>query len=126
MGLFASAGIPLGTTVARLGGRLVPGQELLGLLADAALDPGAAYVDTIAVADDLHLVIPPGEPIHFGNHSCDPNLWWSGPYDLVARRAIEADEELSNDYAMSTDAEDYTMVCSCGSPLCRGRVTGND
>lgn len=124
-GLFARAPILVGAPVVRLGGRLVSGQELLQLIAEAKR-PGGVYVDTIVVADDLHLVIAPGQPIHYGNHSCDPNLWWSGPYTLVARRPIEAGEEVTNDYAASTDADDFTMACSCRSPLCRGRVTGGD
>lgn len=124
-GLFTRARIPAGTVVARLGGRLVSGQELLQLL-EAAKQPGGAYVDTIVVAEDLHLVIAPGQPIHHGNHSCDPNLWWSGPYTLVARRVIEAGEELTNDYATSTQSEGFTTVCSCGSSLCRRHITGRD
>lgn len=124
-GLFARAPIPAGTPVARLGGRLVSGEELLQLLA-AAKQPGGIYVDTIVVAENLDLVIAPDQPIHYGNHSCDPNLWWSGPYTLIARRLIEAGEEVTNDYATSTGGDDFTMTCSCGSPLCRGRVTAGD
>jgi hypothetical protein len=43
-------------------------------------------------------------PNGYGNHSCDPNLWWVGPYELAARRNLSAGEELINDYATSTAA----------------------
>jgi len=38
-------------------------------------------------------------------------------------RDIEEGEELSFDYAM-TENSDWTMKCECGSPLCRGLMTG--
>src|SRR5262245_17355356 len=85
--------------------RLVSEGELRRMFAD----PGGAYVDTIALADDAHLVLPAGRPNGKGNHSCDPNLWWEGPYDLVARRDIAAGEELTNDYATSAGLEDFRM-----------------
>lgn len=125
-GLFARARISEGATVVRCGGRLVSGDELRRLLADAAADAEGAYVDTIAVEKDLHLIIPSGYPIHFGNHCCDPNLWWSTDYTLTARRPIEVDDELTNDYATSTDAEDFVMTCMCKTAYCRGVITGRD
>jgi SET domain-containing protein len=120
-GLFATAPIAAGTVVSRLGGRLVSTGRLRELLATAE-----EYVDTIAVAGDLHLVLPPRRPNGYGNHGCEPNLWWVGPYELAARRDIAAGEELTNDYATSTGEPDFGMPCSCGSALCRGRVTGED
>lgn len=120
-GLFALTPLPAGTEVSRLGGRLVTGVTLRRLLRDAG-----RYVDTITVAEDSHLVLPPGRPNGKGNHGCDPNLWWSAPYTLAARRDIAAGEELTNDYATSTGEEGFAMPCRCGSPLCRGLVTGED
>jgi len=43
------------------------------------------------------LVLPPGQLNHFGNHSCDPNLWWVDAYTLAARRPIGAAEAVTND-----------------------------
>ncbi|WP_426510884.1 SET domain-containing protein [Dactylosporangium sp. McL0621] len=120
-GLFARAPIAAGTLVSRLGGRLVTWAELRRLIATAT-----AYVDTITVGDDVHLVLPPGRPNGLGNHACDPNLWWAGPYALVARRDVTAGEELTNDYATSTADPGFRMPCACGSRLCRGVVTGDD
>lgn len=125
-GLFALARISVGATVVRCGGRLVSGDELRRLLADAEAESSSSYVDTIAVENDLHLIMPPGQLIHFGNHSCDPNLWWSTEYTLTARRTIEVDDELTNDYATSTDAEDFAMTCLCKATSCRGVITGRD
>jgi hypothetical protein len=120
-GLFARARVPAGAAVSRLGGRLVSGAELRRLLGTAT-----HYVDTITVADDRHLVLPPGRPNGKGNHACDPNLWWAAPYTLFARRDIDAGEELTNDYATSTGEAGFVMPCRCGSALCRGEVTGTD
>ena len=120
-GLFAKVPIPAGTVLSRLGGRLVSEQELRDLLAER----GHPYIDTITVADSTHLVLPPRRANGYGNHSCDPNLWWVGTYALAARRDIAVDEELANDYATST-ASAEAMDCSCGTALCRGEVTGDD
>ncbi|GGM33963.1 SET domain-containing protein-lysine N-methyltransferase [Dactylosporangium sucinum] len=65
-------------------------------------------------------------PNGYGNHGCDPNLWWSGPYSLTARRDIAAGEELTNDYATSAGSPAFRMACACASRLCRGVVTGED
>lgn len=100
--------------------------ELPEIFAAAAADPLRPYVNTIAVDEDAHLVLPAGHSNGYGNHSCDPNVWWVDEYALAARRYIPAGEELTNDYATSTGLESFTMWCSCGSPLCRRVITGND
>jgi hypothetical protein len=90
-GLFTTIEISAGALVSRVGGRLVGSAELDALLAQPE------YVNTISVANGLHLVLPPRCPNGYGNHSSDPNLWWDGPYDLIARRPIRAGEELTNE-----------------------------
>jgi uncharacterized protein len=90
LGLFARAAIVPATIVSRLGGRLVTGRELQRILFEAAQRADQPYVDTITVGDDVHLVMPPSQPNHYGNHSCDPNLWWADAYTLIARRPIAA------------------------------------
>jgi G:T/U-mismatch repair DNA glycosylase len=121
-GLFARAPIPRGTVVSRVGGRLVSEEELRALFAV----PDHPYIDTVTVTDGTHLVLPPRRPNGYGNHSCDPNLWWVGPYELAARRDIATGEEVTNDYATSTGTADFRMDCACGTGLCRGVVTGTD
>jgi hypothetical protein len=111
--------------VSRLGGRLVTRAELDELIAVATRQPNPPYLDSITV-DELQLVLPLGSPNGKGNHSCDPNLWWAGPYTLTARRDIAADEELTNDYAISTDSAELVMACRCGSAECRGAIGGQD
>ena len=125
-GLFARRPITADTVVSRLGGRLVSTIELQEILATAAADPLRPYVDTIVVDENAHLVLPSRHNNRYGNHSCDPNLWWIDAYTLAARRDIPAGEEVTNDYATSAGIEAFTMGCSCGSPLCRRVITGND
>jgi uncharacterized protein len=126
LGLFARADIPLDAIVSRLGGRLVTGRELQQIFAEAAQRPDHPYVDTITVGDGLHLVLPSGQPNHYGNHSRDPNLWWADAYTLVARRPIGAGEEVTSDYATSTGVAGFAMDCACRSSLCRAVITGED
>ena len=61
----------------------------------------------------------------FINHSCDPNVGFRGQVVYVARRDINAGEELCHDYAMER-SDDYLLECHCGSPMCRHQVTGQD
>ncbi|MBN1532459.1 MAG: SET domain-containing protein-lysine N-methyltransferase [Spirochaetes bacterium] len=65
---------------------------------------------------------------YFINHSCDPNVWMIDAHTLVARRDIKTGEELMADYALWEADENYLSEwhCMCGSPICRGRVTGKD
>jgi uncharacterized protein len=120
-GLFAWAPIAAGTVVARLDGRHVSTADLRRIL-----EAATSYVDTITIDDDLHLVLDPGQPIHFGNHSCDPTLWHTDAFTLVARRDIAAGEEITVDYATQTTEAGFRMECRCGSERCRGVVTGDD
>lgn len=93
---------------------------------DAEEQHDHASIDTISVAADLHLVLPPRRDNGYGNHSCDPHLWWTDAYTLTARRDIAAGEEVTNDYGTSTGLADFAMPCNCGTHLCRGSVTGED
>ena len=81
----------------------------------------------LQIEEDLYMVpLKDGDPADYVNHSCNPNAGISGQICLLAMRAIEAGEEVCFDYAM-TDSSDYDeFECRCGSPCCRGRVTGND
>jgi uncharacterized protein len=123
-GLYATQPLAAGVTVATLAGRLVTDEELHRLMDTAAASQ--RYLDTICVDDHAHLVLPPGQPIHYGNHSCDPNLWHTGTYTLTARRDIRSGEELTVDYATQTVASAFRMPCQCGAPACRLVITGHD
>ena len=95
----------------------------------AALEPtlGAAEIQ---IAEDLFIAPvrddqPRDGSMLYTNHSCDPNLAIQGQIVLVAMRDIAAGEELTIDWA-TTDDGDHEMTCQCGSPRCRGTVTGKD
>jgi hypothetical protein len=40
----------------------------------------------------------------------------------IALRDIAAGEELTFDYSTTMSGDDWTMACTCGSPLCRGTI----
>lgn len=65
---------------------------------------------------------------YFINHSCDSNTWMKNAFTLLARREILPGEEATVDYALFEADEDYLSKwnCRCGSPKCRGQVTGKD
>jgi SET domain-containing protein len=122
-GLHASAPLPAGVVVIRLGGRLVDTATLHGLFEHA---PPGEYIDTFAVGDDVHLVLPPGTTAHYGNHSCEPTMWPVGAYELATCRAVAAGDELTVDYGLISDDATFRMDCHCGAARCRGVVTGAD
>ena len=64
----------------------------------------------------------------FINHSCEPNVGFSGQIVYVAMRDIEPDEELTHDYAMCfSDMEHFSdLNCNCGSKVCRHKLKSDD
>ena len=83
----------------------------------------------LQIDDEFYIAPRSRDEIHdmsvFINHSCDPNVGFRGQVVYVAMRDIPAGEELCHDYAMER-SDDYSLDCHCGSPLCRGKVTGQD
>jgi hypothetical protein len=83
---------------------------------------------SLQVDHDRHVVIR--GPIELINHSCDPSCGVLIRLDdevmeIRARRPIAQGEELSTDYAtFESRIEHMTEPCQCGSPLCRGQITG--
>jgi SET domain-containing protein len=60
--------------------------------------------------------------LNWVNHSCDANTFFDiadGRLVLVARRDIEADEEITCDYN-KTEKGGKKVLCKCGSRRCRG------
>lgn len=119
-GCVAVAPIRAGEPVAAFGGWMVAREALSQLSA-------SRRARSIQVEEDLFLTggdtPEPGEQL---NHSCDPTCGLSGSSILLAMRDIAPGEELTYDYATS-DGNDYDEFdCRCGSPICRGRVTGRD
>jgi hypothetical protein len=64
------------------------------------------------------------------NHSCDPNAYAEEESDgsqavyIVARRAIEAGEEITFDYNVNVSGGS-SWPCHCGSPRCSGETIGD-
>jgi hypothetical protein len=60
------------------------------------------------------------------NHSCDPNLGFDSQRNFVVLEPVRKGEELTIDYAFGERDPQFRMVCKCGTPDCRGIVTGDD
>lgn len=119
-GSFASEPIAAGEIVAAFGGRCVTRHEF-------DLLPTSQQIRSVQIDENLYMAgAPEPEPADFINHSCDPNCGLSGNVVLVALRDIAIGEELAYDYA-TTDGSDYDeFECECGTPACRGKVSGHD
>lgn len=119
-GVFALRLISKGDLISLWGGSIVRKQDL-----DPSMPRFTQRV--LQVDEGLYLMTAENpEPNDCFNHSCDPNLGFTGQIGLIAMRDIQAGEELCFDYAMS-DGEPYDEFnCFCGSPNCRKKVTGND
>ncbi|HJX24643.1 MAG TPA: SET domain-containing protein-lysine N-methyltransferase [Chthoniobacterales bacterium] len=121
-GLFATADIAKDEVVAVKGGHIITREEVREV--NARLGPVE-----IQIGEDLFIAPVTNEErelsMLYSNHSCDANLGLRGEITFVALRDIRAGEELTHDWAM-TDDDDSSMKCSCGSPNCRGTLTGKD
>jgi uncharacterized protein len=84
----------------------------------------------IRIADGFHLAaLHPDEyeaVMMFLNHSCEPNVGVQGNVVFVALSDIDAEQELTIDYAMIDGDPADTMDCRCNTPSCRGVVSGGD
>ncbi len=121
-GLFAKAAIPRGEIVAVKGGHILNPQEWTEL--EKELGPAEIQIsETLFIAP-----VPKAQregSMLYTNHSCDPNIALQGQIVFVAMRDVVPGEELTHDWA-TTDDLDYEMKCNCGSPNCRGSITGKD
>jgi hypothetical protein len=119
-GVFATAAIKAGTTVAGFGGSVAHRRDF------EQLDEHDR-THSIQVDDDLFLVCDDElGPADYMNHSCEPNAGIVGSILIVAMRDLAPGEEICFDYAMC-DADDYDeFVCACRTDGCRGVVTGAD
>jgi hypothetical protein len=122
IGVFASYRIAEGDVVMRWGGVVIDAMDY---------DPALHRPSATTRYDESRLLTRfVGSERRFDeslNHSCDPNAWMLGEATLVARRAIEAGEEVTTDCAMwSDDDYVYTTRCLCGSSFCRRTITGLD
>jgi uncharacterized protein len=121
-GLFATDPITRDEIVAIKGGYIFTPEEWASRgphLADAEIQISEEFFIAPSLVEERE-----GSMI-FSNHSCDPNIGMQGQIVFVAMRDIAPGEELTHDWA-TTDDLDYVLECRCGSPKCRGTVTGRD
>jgi uncharacterized protein len=121
-GLFARQAIAAGEVVAVKGGHIFTKQGWTTLEQQL----GSAEIQ---ISEELFIAPIRQEQrdgcMLYTNHSCDPNIAIQGQIVFVAMRDIAPGEELTHDWA-TTDDLDYVMECKCGSPNCRGTITGKD
>jgi hypothetical protein len=118
-GVFAREPIGAGEVIGAWGGEVIDRHTL-------RQQPPGANAITVQIDEDLFLLSSREGPGDWINHSCEPNVGVRGQIVLVTLRDVRAGEELCYDYAM-TDGSDYDELdCACGTPSCRGRVTGDD
>jgi len=118
--VYARDAIEPGELVAVWSGRIVSADKLDEL-------PPQTRRHTVQVEEGLYLAsLSPNEPPDFINHSCEPNAGLDGQVAIVALHCIQPGEEVTIDYAMCDGSPYDEFECGCGSPSCRGRVTGED
>lgn len=118
--VFAAGPIEKGELIVVWSGKLVDRATLESL-------PASVRRYSLQVEEDNFLVsLTDCEPADYVNHSCAPNAGLSGQIALVALRHIAEGEEITYDYSMSDGSAYDEFQCLCGSPECRGRVSGDD
>lgn len=119
-GLFVDAPVAAGEVLMVWGGTLYTEDDL----AHGRVPTGTSYS---VVAPGQVLVGPSDGMDYFLNHSCDSDLWMDDEVTVSARRDLLAGQEVRLDYALVESEHGYLLVpCRCGTPICRGRVTGDD
>lgn len=134
-GVFARCFIPKGTPIMEYEGKRISPQE-----ADEqpSADPDNPYHTFFFSLSNGKIIdgAQQGNDARWINHSCEPNC--EGHENdagdrvfIIAKRDIEADEELLYDYALTID-EPLTeelkknYACWCGAPNCRGTMLALD
>jgi SET domain-containing protein len=121
-GLFATAHIARGEVVLVKGGHVITGAQKKSV--NERLGPVE-----VQIGQDLFIAPVTAEErelsMLYSNHSCDANLGMRGEITFVAMRDIAAGEELTHDWA-TTDDDNYSIECKCGSSRCRKTLTGKD
>jgi uncharacterized protein len=119
-GVFAKEPFKKDEVIMVWGGLIVNSETLLNL-SDYKRTHG------LQVEEDLfEIPLTDNDPADMVNHSCDPNAGIFGQITLVACRDIQTGEEICFDYAMSDSNPYDEFDCQCGSPLCRGKIRGED
>ncbi len=85
-----------------------------------------SYGIDVAIPVGIEKYILPINETRFINHSCEPNIGFSGAGIFVAMRDIRKGEELTYDYSICDIDNDYIIDCFCGTKSCRSRISGQD
>lgn len=122
-GLFTTSSLAKDTLLAVFGGTIMSKDDVL------SLDESSCR-NVLQIEDNLWIGtgLPTREPADFINHSCSPNAGIQGQICLVAMRNINANEEITFDYA--TVLTQWTgmdaIMCNCESTECRTIITADD
>lgn len=120
-GLFTKDKIHKDERIAVFGGTIGTKEDVFALSYDECVH-NVVQIDT-----DLWLINTP-EILDYLNHSCNPNVGFYGQIMLVAMRDIQADEEITCDYAMvvSEFVGMKNFECLCGATDCRKIMSEDD
>jgi hypothetical protein len=116
LGVFAKTRFDGGSVIHVCRGRRITLNEFIRLVNTGKTplnDPLQVGVRTFLLLDRLSRSF---------NHSCEPNAGIRGRSELFALRPIRSGEEITYDYSTTIAPTIWTMVCSCGSPGCRGTI----
>ena len=122
-GVYTTAKIKKGEIVIVWGGELVSVKDFNSGVGLKHTNVGISEEHYLVTANDDEKSLD-----DYMNHSCDPNLWLDDEVTLSAMRDIEANEELTFDYAIELIDQNYKMKnpCYCNSIKCRKQITGSD
>lgn len=122
IGVFANTDISRGDWVALWGGKIYSHEEIDALAENYpnfASHPVSVFEGYSLASTSLTRI----DDAERFNHSCSPNIGIRGQIVVVARRRIQAGEELCFDYGTSeTGFEPFS--CQCGSKDCRDLIDG--
>src|SRR5690625_2936588 len=134
-GVFARRFIPQGTTIMEYKGKRISSDEADEQLSADPDNPYHTFFFALSTGEIIDGA-QQGNDARWINHSCEPNC--EGHENeagdrvfIVAKRDIEAGEELLYDYALTideplTETLKQNYVCWCGAPHCRGTMLALD
>jgi hypothetical protein len=119
LGIFTREKIDKNERLVVFGGAVITEQKVLAL---------SRANDVLQIDDDLWLSCDIRQDTDRIRHSCSPNTGFKTPIMLIAMRDIDADEEITIDYAMVVERfvgmNDFP--CRCNAENCRKIVAGTD
>lgn len=88
-----------------------------------ATKSGPEHEEGYYVQVGVNEYIRPIAPSLYLNHCCEPNTGVLDCTEIIALTEIEPGVELTFDYSTSMAEDGWEMDCSCGSRICRGRIS---